>query len=293
MHTHTYTHTLTHTYTQIQIQTHNYTHKNTTAHAESYTHVHPQASVHMSGYILYTCILPWLTNPFLRSTSSLSGGLPTIPCHHHSIACLYNTKAWKSMKAGPSKWFKATHSIPFFNVRAPTGRAAYQTPHTWLTHLGRLANNWILTAACDVFLYFCIAVSAFWPTCKFVLKCQLSRPFGGSCLCSRSCICYVPLQFPFSNYFPHSQSFQIMQTAQLAPLLGGGITFYLSMIDQGSETQTSTIQFSAVLAAFTDCRQLWQFSPAVNSFDQQFTALASFSFSFFLLIIALPWSKES
>ena len=88
----------------------------------------------MSGYILYTWILlSWLTNPFLRSTSSLSGGLPTIPCRHHIIACLYNTKAWKSMKAaGPSKWFKAAHSIPFFNVRAPTERAAYQTPHTWL-----------------------------------------------------------------------------------------------------------------------------------------------------------------
>ena len=118
----------------------------------------------MSGYILYTWILlPWLTNPFLRSTSSLSsGGLPTILFRHHIIACLYNTQAWKSMKAGPSKWFKASHSIPFFNVRAPTGRAAYQTPHTWLTHLGLLANNWILTSVwcVFVFLHCCLCILA-------------------------------------------------------------------------------------------------------------------------------------
>ena len=112
MHTHIYTHTYTHTYKQIQIQTHNYTHKNTTAHAESYTHIHPRASVQMSGYILYTWILlSWLTNPFLRSTSSLSGGLPTIPCRHHIIACLYNTKAWKSMKASSSKRLTASPSL--------------------------------------------------------------------------------------------------------------------------------------------------------------------------------------
>ena len=143
--------------------------------------------------------------------------------------------------------------------------------------------------ACGVFLYFCIAVSAFWPTCKFVLKCQLSRPFGGSCLCSLSGICYVPLQFPFSNYFPHSQSFQIMQTAQLAPLLGNN---FLSRHNRPRQWDSnSTFQLAAVLAAFTDCRQLWQFFPAVKTFDQQLTALTSFSFSFF--IIALTWSKES
>ena len=142
-----------------------------------------------------------------------------------------------------------------------------------------------------MFLYFCIAVSAFWPTCKFVLKCQLSRPFGGSCLCSRSCICYVPLQFPFSNYFPNSQSFQIMQTAQLAPLLGGGITFYLGIIDQGSETQTAPFNW----------QQFWQLLLTVGNFDSfslLLTALTSswqlwhLSHSVFF-IIALPWSKES
>jgi len=57
-----------------------------------------------------------------------------------------------------------------------------------------------------------------------------------------------------------------MQTAQLAPLPGAGITFYLSMIDQGSETQTAPFNW----------QQFWQLLLTVGNFDsfpQLLTAL--------------------
>ena len=118
-----------------------------------------------------------------------------------------------------------------------------------------------------VFLHCCLCILSNLQVC---LEVSVVSAIWWQLLCSRSCICYVPLQFPFSNYFPHSQSFQIMQTAQLAPLLGGGITFYLGIIDQGSETQTAPF----------NCQQFWQLLLTVGNFDsfpQLLTTLTSSS----------------
>ena len=83
-----------------------------------------------------------------------------------------------------------------------------------------------------------------------------------------------------------------MQTAQLAPLPGAGITFYLSMIDQGSEAQTAPFNW----------QQFWQLLLTVGNFDsfpQLLTALTSgsqlwhLSHSVFFSDHCLSWSKES